>query len=57
MPWRDQRIKDVAAQFQVKGVPRLIAIDRKDGKVIENNAVEQITQYGPEAIDDILSRC
>ena len=44
MPWpalphKDPRIKAIAKRFQVKGVPRLIALNAKTAEVIHESAV------------------
>ncbi len=48
-------MKDVAKEFTVKGVPRLIVIS-VDGKVIDDNAVTKVKDFGPEAIEQYLSQ-
>ncbi len=55
VPWRDQRVKDVAKEFKVKGVPRLIVLS-VEGKVIDDNAVEKVKSFGPQAIEEYLSK-
>lgn len=46
LPWKDPRIKTVAKEFKVKGLPQLIVMKR-DGTVLSSNAVERITKEGP----------
>ena len=53
MPWKDPRLKIVAKEFRVKGLPQLIVLKR-DGTLISNNAVQKITEEGPEAIEELL---
>jgi nucleoredoxin len=53
IPWKDRRIKVVAKEFKVKGLPQLIVLKR-DGTLINNNAVQKITDEGPEAIEEWL---
>ncbi len=50
VPWKDARIKSVAKEFKVKGLPQLIVMKR-DGTVLNSNAVEMITKEGPMAIE------
>ena len=56
MPWKDARIKDLASQFCVKGVPRLICLSTK-GEIVNDNCLKMIDQYGPQAIEDLLAKC
>ena len=53
MPWKDPRLKVVAKEFKVKGLPQLIVLKR-DGTLISSNAVQKITEEGPEAIEEWL---
>jgi len=59
MPWLalprgDARLPALAKKFEVKGVPRLIVL-RPDGSVINNSAVQKVSQEGPGAIEEFLS--
>ncbi|CDW74563.1 dc1 domain-containing protein [Stylonychia lemnae] len=59
MPWLalpkgDSRLPSLAKKFEVKGVPRLIVL-KPDGTVINNSAVQKVTQEGPAAIQEFLS--
>ena len=59
MPWLalprgDSRLPPIAKKFEVKGVPRLIVL-RQDGSVINNSAVQKVTQEGPGAIEEFLA--
>lgn len=53
MPWKDPRLKAVAKEFKVKGLPQLIVLKR-DGTLISSNAVQKITDEGPQAIEEWL---
>ena len=60
MPWLalpkgDARQGAIAKKFAVKGVPRLVIL-KPDGTVLEQNAVQKITQEGPAAIEEYLSK-
>ncbi len=60
MPWLalpkgDARLAPIAKKFEVKGVPRLIII-KPDGTVLEQNGVKKITDEGPVAIEEYLSK-
>jgi nucleoredoxin len=59
MPWLalprgDSRLPAIAKKFEVKGVPRLIVL-KPDGSVINNSAVQKVSQEGPGAIEEFLS--
>lgn len=59
MPWlalprTDSRLAALAKKFEVKGVPRLIVL-RNDGTVIDNSAVQKVTNEGPGAIEEYLN--
>ena len=61
MPWpslphNDARIKSIAKTFKIKGVPRLIVLNAKTGEVINDQAVEIITEQGPVIIDEWLEK-
>lgn len=53
LPWKDPKIKQVAKEFKVKGLPQLIVMKR-DGFVLHNNAVEKLTKEGPVAIEEFI---
>jgi len=53
IPWNDPRIKAVAKEFRVKGLPQLIVL-RRDGSLVSANAVQKITEEGPMAIEEWL---
>lgn len=50
LPWKDPKIKQVAKEFKVKGLPQLIVMKR-DGALLSANAVEKLTKEGPMAIE------
>ena len=53
LPWKDPKIKQVAKEFKVKGLPQLIVMKR-DGTLLHANAVEKLTKEGPMAIESWL---
>jgi nucleoredoxin len=60
MPWLalprgDSRLAILAKKFEVKGVPRLIVV-KQDGTVVENSGVRKVTEEGPAAIEEYLSK-
>ncbi len=55
LPRGDGRLANLAKKFEVKGVPRLIVI-KPDGTVVDNNAVRKVTEEGPGAIEEYLSK-
>ena len=60
MPWLalpkgDPRLAVVAKKYEVKGVPRLIVI-KPDGTIVDNNGVKKISEEGPAAIEEYLSK-
>lgn len=60
MPWialpkGDSRLATLAKKYEVKGVPRLIVI-KPDGTVVDSNGVRKITEEGPAAIEEYLSK-
>ena len=60
MPWLalprgDSRLANMAKKFEVRGVPRLIIL-KPDGTVIGNNEVKKVTEEGPGAIEEYLSK-
>lgn len=55
LPRGDSRLATLAKKFEVKGVPRLIIL-KPDGTVVENNGVRKVTEEGPAAIDEYLSK-
>jgi hypothetical protein len=55
VPWKDPRIKIVAKEFKVKGLPQLIILKR-DGTLLNGNAVDIIKKDGPQAIEGFLTK-
>ena len=55
LPRGDKRLPNLAKKFEVKGVPRLVVL-KKDGTVINNSAVQKVTEEGPGAIEEFLSQ-
>lgn len=60
MPWLalpkgDPRLAPIAKKYDVKGVPRLIVV-KPDGTVLDQNGVRKITDEGPGAIEEYLSK-
>ena len=55
-PFRDARLGPLAQEFKVSGMPTLILVSTADGKVMNLNAVQKVTEEGPEAIIDYLSK-
>lgn len=60
MPWYalpkgDARLANIAKKYAVRGVPRLIVM-KPDGTVIDDNGVQKITNEGPQAIEEYLSK-
>ena len=58
MPWKamplgDSKIEQLGIKFDVSSIPRLI-IMKPDGKVINPNAKNDVTNNGPDAIEDWL---
>lgn len=58
MPWLalprgDKRTATIAKKFEVKGVPRLIVM-KPDGTVINNSAVQKVSEEGPAAIEEFI---
>ena len=43
IPWKDSRLKRVVKHFKIKGLPRLIVFDAKTQKVLNEDAVEPLT--------------
>ena len=52
LPFSDARIKNIAKTFKVKGVPRLVVLNAKTGAVINDTAVNVITEQGPVIFDE-----
>ena len=59
MPWialprGDQRLRGIAQEFNVKGVPRLVMM-KPDGTVLNDNCVQKMSQEGPVFVDELLA--
>ena len=57
IPWKDQRGRDSALAFKVTGLPRMVALRKADGSIVNDNCLKQIDERGPEAIDELLDAC
>ena len=55
LPRGDSRLMNLAKKFEVKGVPRLIVL-KPDGTIVDNNGVKKVTEEGPGAIEEYLSK-
>lgn len=60
MPWLaypkgDARLRGIIQKYEVKGVPRLIIV-KADGTLVDANAVKKITEEGPAAFEEYLSK-
>ena len=56
LPFKDPRMATLAKKFDVRGVPRLVIINKATGAVLEQNAVQKITMEGPSVIEDCLTK-
>ena len=43
LPFKDGRIKALAKEFKVRGLPQLIVLNAETGETIYNNAVDIVT--------------
>ncbi len=60
MPWvalnfKDKRMQPLAKKFEVKGVPRLVIL-KKNGEIVDNNAVQKAMTEGPNAVEEWLAK-
>jgi len=55
VPWKDQRIKVVAKEFKVKGLPQLIVL-KPNGELICSNGVDLVTKKGPIQIEEWIEQ-
>ena len=55
LPWQDSRLAGLAKKFEVRGVPRLIVVKR-DGTVLEQNAVQKLMMEGPDKAREYLAQ-
>ena len=46
----------MAKEFKVRGVPRLIVM-KADGEVLNDNAVNTVTEMGPVIIEEWFEKC
>jgi nucleoredoxin len=56
LPFKDARLAGLAKKFDVRGVPRLIVINKATGAIIEQNGVQKVMMEGPSAIEEYLSK-
>jgi len=56
LPFKDPRVATLAKKFEVRGVPRLIIVNRATGEVIDQNAVQKVTMEGPGAIEEFIAK-
>ena len=55
LPFKDPRMKKVVKHFKIRGLPRLIVIDAKTLRVLNNDACDKVTAEGPVAIEQWLN--
>ena len=51
IPFKDKRIKEIAKEYSIKGLPVLLVFNNKTGELIESNGVDIVTTLGPVIID------
>lgn len=51
LPFKDPRMATLAKKFDVRGVPRLVIINKATGEVIEQNGVQKLMMEGPSAVE------
>ena len=56
MPFKDARLKPIAKHFKVKGLPRLIVLNAKTMEILNDNAVQIVTEQGPVIIDEWMEK-
>ena len=56
LPFKDGRLKAIAKNFKVKGLPRLIVLDAQTMKVLHDDAVATITEKGPVILEEWMSQ-
>lgn len=56
LPFKDPRLAQLAKKFEVRGVPRLIIVNRATGEVIDQNGVQKVTMEGPAAIEEYIAK-
>lgn len=63
MPWlalpRNQQkvMMENAKRFKIRGVPRLVMLRAKDGKILDEQCYEKLRDEGPTAIEEFLGQC
>lgn len=55
MPWKDARLKPVAKEFKVKGLPQLIVL-KPDGELVCSNGVDKVKEFGPMAVEEWIAQ-
>lgn len=56
LPFKDPRMATLAKKFDVRGVPRLVILNKATGEVLEQNGVQKLMMEGPSAIETYLSK-
>jgi nucleoredoxin len=56
LPFKDARMASLAKKFDVRGVPRLVVINKATGEVLEQNGVQKLMMEGPSAIEEYLAK-
>ena len=61
MPWlaiphKDGRLKRIVKALKIKGLPRLIVMDAKTQRILNDDAVDVVTEQGPVIIEQWLSQ-
>jgi nucleoredoxin len=56
LPFKDGRMATLAKKFDVRGVPRLVIVNKATGAVIEQNAVQKIMMEGPSAVEEYIGK-
>ena len=56
LPFKDARLATLAKQFEVRGVPRLIVVNKETGEVIEQNGVQKVLMGGPPVIEEYIEK-
>ena len=56
LPFKDGRMATLAKKYDVRGVPRLVIINKATGEVLEQNGVQKLMMEGPTAIEEYLAK-
>ena len=61
MPWpaipiKDKRIKAIAKQFSIKGLPQLIVVNAETWEIVSVNAVDTVASLGPVILERWMNR-